>query len=337
MKKKENLSFILVILLIILFPYLGDFGREIILFFDVNGWERVSKITTRSFVSFIEYDSENEILWMSDDGNEFYKVDLYSPDQSQEITLESITIQNVCVTNDDIIVVGLGNPYLIDKNNLEVEEVPKYNGDTPFGCLIYSQDILLVYDHDWYGIYKQQSWQFFEEINWEGERLGIQTILGPYNGSLFLITNDNRLFSLSSSLDEIHYIREMPFRTEDLIFGGISFDEIFWLSTFDGNLYIWSLPFDDQNLTPQVFFCSEKNKIKDVFVDKNGRIWMICEKEILIAVGQDDFASIKMPYRVDRINSVYIDEDSNQIFIGTEVGIFRSSIEELLEVNGLNN
>ena len=218
-----------------------------------------------------------------------------------------------------------------------MEEFTGYQDDQPYDCLVDLQGNIIVYD-DWYGIYSNGSWQFFEGFNWEGERLEVDKIFGYYENNLFVITWDHRLFSYSMDLDELSYIGTLEFIQSTHPRAGIASGEMLWLShLLDNYFYSWTLPLDDQNLTPQLELYSENNFALGAFVDQDGRTWVIREDDILVAIDQEEFVSIKPPFQVDRLDSVYFDENTNMIYIGTEVGVFRSNVEKLSKINGLSN
>ena len=85
-------------------------------FFDVNSWERISKIETSSALSFIQYDSGNDILWLTNGDDSLYKMSLASSEDFQKVTVDTYLVRNVCIGNDVVFVFeGGSTSYLINK------------------------------------------------------------------------------------------------------------------------------------------------------------------------------------------------------------------------------
>ena len=340
---KENKISITSILFVILLFVFNEFGREPLTekilpsLFTVDGWKRIANSPDINWpFSVIEYNSDEEVLWLMDSREVLIKFDLVNSKPIQEINSDFWLIPKFCDGQEDIFLYGVGKSYIIDKANFELTTIEGFNDQSPFGCLVGTQGEIITFAGSWVGTYKQKSWQLNYGLYWNHEKVDIYKIIGPYNNDFFVISDASQLFTYSPDSDELAYIGEIPIDINSNSRNGIFSDHLLWLEIND-HFYAWNLPFDENDLTPdielQVENKGESNFFLNAFIDQDERIWIIKLKEIYVLDSQGEQIPIILPYHIDQINAAYIDEYSNDLFIGTENGVFRSNLDVLFEFN----
>ena len=305
----------------------------ILLPIKINSWEKVTTSKMISQYSYIDFEAETNTLWVINDGLELSKFNLSVPFLHTEVKLKSTMADNTCISNDSIVIIGDEITYFINKDSFDVKILDNFPNAPPDDCIVDAEKNIIIYSTDWYGIYKQQSLDFFDGFYWDEEKIEILEIFSLNNNNLYILSADHTLYSYSVNTNILSIIGKLDIGDGNIFRKGISSNNFLWISNYIDHFYGWTLPIEQDNHIPEIQLPTEHNHVLSAFIDQIGRTWIFQEENIIVFVDQDEQISIKLPFRTEYISAIFIDENSNDIFLGSKNGVFRSNLDVLFAAN----